>query len=264
MIFQDLDLLFIILPIVIFVVIFFGCWLLAGIKVILEYERLVIFRLGKYKRTIGPGVVYVLPIFEKSRKVSLRIITEDIPRQEVITKDNIPVLANTVVYFKVERPEDAVIKIENYTFAVRQYTQAALRDVVGNMELDSVLSEREKIATDIRSIVDQETSEWGIDIKSIKIQEIELPAEMKRAMAKQAEAEREKRSRIIIADGELQAAKKMTEAAVFYEKTPTALRLRELQTLAEIAREKNLIVVPGGDIGKVTGIAKAVTTEVKK
>ena len=253
MIFQDLDLLFIILPIVIFVVIFFACWLLAGIKVILEYERLVIFRLGKYKRTIGPGVVYVLPIFEKSRKVSLRIITEDIPRQEVITKDNIPVLANTVVYFKVERPEDAVIKIENYTFAVRQYTQAALRDVVGNMELDSVLSEREKIATDIRSIVDQETSEWGIDIKSIKIQEIELPAEMKRAMAKQAEAEREKRAAIIASEGELGAARNLTEAAAMMAVEPGALQIRTLQTIRDISQdpsEKIVIFMPG-ELGKI-------------
>ena len=183
MIFQGFDMWFIVVPVIIFAVIFFSCWLLSGIKVILEYERLIIFRLGKYKRTIGPGVVYVLPVFEKSRKVDLRIVTADIPRQEVITRDNIPVLANTVVYFKVERPSDAIIKIKNYAYAVRQYTQAALRDVVGNMELDSVLTEREKIATSIRELVDQETNEWGIDIKSIKIQEIELPAEMKRAMA---------------------------------------------------------------------------------
>jgi len=140
MIFQGFDPLFLIIPAIIFVLIIISCWFLAGFKVILEYERLVIFRLGKYKRTIGPGVVYVLPLLEKSQKVSLRIITADIPRQEVITKDNIPVLANTVVYYKVEHPEDAVIKIENYAFAVRQYTQAALRDVVGNMELDSVLT----------------------------------------------------------------------------------------------------------------------------
>ncbi|MBY9008327.1 MAG: SPFH domain-containing protein, partial [Candidatus Lokiarchaeota archaeon] len=186
MIFQGFDPLFIILPIIIVLVIFIACFLLAGIKVILEYERLIIFRLGKYKRTIGPGIVYILPILEKSKKVDLRIVTADIPRQEVITRDNIPVLANTVVYFKVEKPSDAIIKIENYAYAVRQYTQAALRDVVGNMELDSVLTERDKIASDIRAIVDQETNEWGIDIKSIKIQEIELPAEMKRAMAKQA------------------------------------------------------------------------------
>ncbi|MHA1213107.1 MAG: SPFH domain-containing protein [Candidatus Heimdallarchaeota archaeon] len=146
---------------------------LAGIKIALEYERLVVFRLGRYNRTKGPGIVYVMPIIETFRKVDLRIITQDIPRQEVMTRDNIPVLANTVVYFKVERPEDAVIKIENYVYAVRQYTQAALRDTIGTLELDQVLSEREHIATEIREIVDKETSDWGIDVQAIKIQEIE-------------------------------------------------------------------------------------------
>jgi regulator of protease activity HflC (stomatin/prohibitin superfamily) len=253
MLLQGLDILWVLLPIIGFISVFIACWLLAGIKVILEYERLVIFRLGKYKRTIGPGVVYVLPLFEKSQKVDLRIVTADIPRQEVITRDNIPVLANTVVYYKVERPEDAVIKIENYAFAVRQYTQAALRDVVGNMELDSVLTERDKIAADIRGIVDQETNEWGIDIKSIKIQEIELPAEMKRAMAKQAEAEREKRAAIIASEGELAAAKNLSEAAAQMASEPGALQIRTLQTIRDISQdpsEKIVIFMPG-DLGKL-------------
>jgi len=253
MIFQGFDPLFIILPIVIVVLIFLACFLLAGIKVILEYERLIIFRLGKYKRTIGPGVVYVLPILEKTRKVDLRIVTADIPRQEVITRDNIPVLANTVVYFKVEKPSDAIIKIENYAYAVRQYTQAALRDVVGNMELDSVLTERDKIASDIRGIVDQETNEWGIDIKSIKIQEIELPAEMKRAMAKQAEAEREKRAAIIASEGELASAKNLADAASMMASQPGALQLRTLQTIRDISQdpsEKIVIFMPS-EIGNI-------------
>ncbi|MBY9016554.1 MAG: slipin family protein [Candidatus Lokiarchaeota archaeon] len=241
------------LPVVIFLLIFLACFLLAGIKVILEYERLIIFRLGKYKRTIGPGVVYILPILEKSKKVDLRIVTADIPRQEVITRDNIPVLANTVVYFKVERPSDAIIKIENFAYAVRQYTQAALRDVVGNMELDGVLTERDKIAADIREIVDQETNEWGIDIKSIKIQEIELPAEMKRAMAKQAEAEREKRAAIIASEGELASAKNLAEAANMMASQPGALQLRTLQTIRDISQdpsEKIVIFMPS-DIGNI-------------
>ena len=253
MIFQGFDILLIVIPVIIFAVIFFSCWLLSGIKVILEYERLIIFRLGKYKRTIGPGVVYVLPIFEKSQKVDLRIVTADIPRQEVITRDNIPVLANTVVYFKVEKPSDAIIKIENYAYAVRQYTQAALRDVVGNMELDSVLTERDKIATDIRELVDQETNEWGIDIKSIKIQEIELPAEMKRAMAKQAEAEREKRAAIIASEGELASAKNLAEAAKIMTSEPGALQLRTLQTIRDISQdpsEKIVIFMPS-EIGNI-------------
>ena len=252
MIFQ-FDIGFIVIPVVIFVLIFFSCWFLAGIKVILEYERLIIFRLGRYKRTIGPGVVYVLPVFEKSQKVDLRIVTADIPRQEVITRDNIPVLANTVVYFKVEKPSDAIIKIENYAYAVRQYTQAALRDVVGNMELDSVLTERDRIATDIRELVDQETNEWGIDIKSIKIQEIELPAEMKRAMAKQAEAEREKRAAIIASEGELASAKNLAEAAKIMTTEPGALQLRTLQTIRDISQdpsEKIVIFMPS-EIGNI-------------
>ena len=253
MIFQGFDMFFVILVIVIIVVIFFACFLLAGIKVILEYERLIIFRLGKYKRTIGPGVVYILPILEKSRKVDLRIVTADIPRQEVITRDNIPVLANTVVYFKVEKPSDAIIKIENFAFAVRQYTQAALRDVVGNMELDGVLTERDKIASDIRELVDKETNEWGIDIKSIKIQEIELPAEMKRAMAKQAEAEREKRAAIIASEGELASAKNLAEAAATMASQPGALQLRTLQTIRDISQdpsEKIVIFMPS-EIGSI-------------
>ncbi|NVM16506.1 MAG: slipin family protein [Candidatus Lokiarchaeota archaeon] len=241
------------IPVVVIVLIFLICFLLAGIKVILEYERLIIFRLGKYKRTIGPGVVYILPILEKARKVDLRIVTADIPRQEVITRDNIPVLANTVVYFKVEKPSDAIIKIENFAFAVRQYTQAALRDVVGNMELDGVLTERDKIAADIREIVDQETNEWGIDIKSIKIQEIELPAEMKRAMAKQAEAEREKRAAIIASEGELASAKNLAEAASTMASQPGALQLRTLQTIRDISQdpsEKIVIFMPS-EIGSI-------------
>ncbi len=248
MMLQGLDPLFFIIPIVVIVAIVLAIWLLAGIKIILEYERLVIFRLGKFNRVIGPGVVYVFPIVESSQKVSLRIVTEDIPRQEVITRDNIPVLVNTVVYFRVERPEDAVIKIENYTFAVRQYTQAALRDVIGNMELDSVLTERETVATDIRKIVDTETNEWGIDIKNIKIQEIELPAEMKRAMAKQAEAEREKRAAIIASEGELASAENLQRAAKLMASEPGALQIRTLQTIRDISQdpsEKVVIFMPG-------------------
>ncbi|MHA1631037.1 MAG: SPFH domain-containing protein [Candidatus Heimdallarchaeota archaeon] len=213
----------------------------------LEYERLVVFRLGKYKRTTGPGLVFVMPVLESFKKVDLRIITQDIPRQEVMTRDNIPVLANTVVYFKVERPEDAVIKIENYIYAVRQYTQAALRDTIGTMELDQVLTERDQIALDIREIVDKETNEWGIDIKGIKIQELELPAEMKRAFAMQAEAEREKRAIIIKSEGERIAAAKFAEAAKELGKTPGGLHLRTLQTIRDIAQdpsEKIIIFMP--------------------
>ena len=220
-----------------------------GIKVVLEYERLIIFRLGRYRRTVGPGLVYVMPGLEKSRKVDLRIVTADIPRQEIITRDNIPVLANTVVYYKVQRPADAINKIENYAYAVRQYTQAALRDVVGNMELDGVLTLREKVAKDIKEIVDAETDNWGIDISAIKIQEIELPAEMKRAMAKQAEAERDKRAQIIQSEGEVKAAENLRKAADLLAGSPGALQLRTLQTIRDISQdpsEKLVIFMPNG------------------
>ena len=232
---------------------------LSGIRVALEYERLVVFRLGRYIRTIGPGLIYIVPLFEQAKKVELRIITQDISRQEVITRDNIPVLANTVVYFKVVKPEDAVIKIENYVYAVRQYTQAALRDTIGTMELDQVLMEREKIATDIRAIVDKETSEWGIDIKSIKIQELELPGEMKRAFAKQAEAERAKRAIIIQSEGEKTASQNLADAAEKLATAPGALHLRTLQTIRDIAQdpsEKIVIFMPNELSESVVEIAK--------
>jgi len=223
-------------------------WALSGIRLLYQYERGVVFSLGRYSGTRSPGLTWVAPIFQNMRKVDMRIATADIPKQEVITRDNITILANTVVYFKVEKPEDAIIKIQDYGYAVRQYTQTALRDVVGNSEMDFVLSEREQIADNIRKIVDAETSGWGIDIESIKIQEIELPSEMKRAMAKQAEAERERRAVIIASQGELSAAENLQKAAEILAKSPGALHLRTLQTIRDIAAdpsEKIVIFVPG-------------------
>ncbi|MFQ6132551.1 MAG: slipin family protein [Armatimonadota bacterium] len=230
-------------------------YLLAGIRLLYQYERGVVFTLGVYKGTRDPGLRWILPIFQTMRKVDMRIKTADVPRQEVITKDNIPVLANTVVYFKVVRPADAIIKIEDYVFAVRQYTQAALRDVVGNSELDFVLGEREEIAGAIREMVESETGDWGVDIESIKIQEIELPAEMKRAMAKQAEAERERRAVIIASEGELTASVNLQEAAGNLSKSEGALQLRTLQTIRDIAAdpsEKIVLFLPS-DVGRLAG-----------
>lgn len=229
--------------------------LLSGIKILYQYEKGVVFTLGKFSRVANPGLNYILPYIQKMERVDMRIKTVDIPRQEAITKDNIPVLANTVVYYKVVKAEDAIIKIESYDYAVRQYTQAALKDVIGTSELDFVLAEREEIATNIRKIVDVETNSWGIDIESIKIQEIELPAEMKRVMAKQAEAEREKRATIIAAEGELEASKNMKSAADELTKNPATLHLRTLQTIRDIAAdpsEKIVLFLPSdfGDIVK--------------
>jgi regulator of protease activity HflC (stomatin/prohibitin superfamily) len=222
-------------------------YLLSGLRLLYQYERGVVFTVGKYSSTRAPGLTWIAPILQSMRKVDMRIKTADIPRQEVITRDNIPLLAATVVYFKVVKPEDAIIKIEDYGYAVRQYTQAALRDVVGNSELDFVLSEREEVAGNIRKIVDTETSDWGVDIESIKIQEIELPAEMKRAMAKQAEAERERRAVIIASQGELSAAENLQKAAEMLAKSTGALHLRTLQTIRDIAAdpsEKIVIFMP--------------------
>jgi regulator of protease activity HflC (stomatin/prohibitin superfamily) len=219
----------------------------SSVKQLYQYERGVVFTLGKYSGTRNPGITLILPVIQNMRKVDMRIKTADVPRQEVMTKDNIPMLVNAVVYFKVVRPEDVVIKIEDHVYAIRQYTQAALRDVIGNHELDFVLSEREKIANSIKEIVDAETSGWGVDVESIKIQEIELPAEMKRAMAKQAEAERERRAMIIASQGELSAAENLRQAAETLAQSAGALHLRTLQTIRDIAAdpsEKIVLFVP--------------------
>jgi regulator of protease activity HflC (stomatin/prohibitin superfamily) len=217
--------------------------IISGLKLLYQYERGVVFTLGKYSHIKEPGLRWIVPIIQTMRKVDIRIKTADVPRQEVITKDNIPLLANTVVYFRVEKPADAIIKIEDYEFAVKQYTQAALRDVVGNAELDFVLTEREKIAESIKKIVDDETGGWGINIESIKIQEVELPAEMKRAMAKQAEAEREKRAVIIAAEGEIKASENLRKAAENLSKSPAAVHLRTLQTIRDIAADPSEKIV---------------------
>jgi len=239
---------------VVFVV---GLMVLGSIRVLYQYQKGIMFQLGKYVRTVEPGVTFVVPMIQELRVVDMRITTADIPKQEVITKDNIPVLVNTVVYYKVEKPDAAVLKIQNFDFAVRQYTQAALRDVVGNSELDFVLTEREKVAQGIKKIVDTETSEWGVDISAIKIQEIELPAEMKRAMAKQAEAERERRAVVISSEGELQASQNLMRAAENLAKSDGALHLRTLQTIRDIAAdpsEKIVLFLPS-DYGRlVTGM----------
>lgn len=214
-----------------------------AIRVLKEWERGVILVLGRYSLVWGPGFHILIPIFQELITVDMRIRTVDIPRQEVITKDNIPILVNAVVYFKVERPEDAVIKISDYTYALRQYAQGALRDVLGNNDMDFVLGEREKISEQIKKIMDAETSEWGLDITGVKIQEIELPAEMKRAMAKQAEAERERRASIIISEGEKAAATNLKEAAEILCKSPGALHLRTLRTIREIAADPSEKIV---------------------
>lgn len=204
--------------------------ILSGIKIIDQYERGIVLTLGQYSYTLQPGLRVVVPIFQRVIRVDIRISTADIPQQEVITRDNVPVGINAVVYFKVIRPEDAILKIQNFSFAVTQYAQTALRDVIGGVELDTLLTERQKLAEEIKSIVDQETTEWGVDVTAIKIQDIELPADMKRSMAKQAEAERERRAVIIRAQGELTASENLSRAMKQLA-TSGAISLRTLQTI---------------------------------
>jgi regulator of protease activity HflC (stomatin/prohibitin superfamily) len=226
---------------------------LRSIKLLYQYERGVVFTVGKFTGVREPGLTLIFP-WQSMRRVDMRIKTADIPRQEVMTKDNIPMLVNAVVYFKVIRPADVIIKIEDHIFAVRQYTQAALRDIIGNSEMDFVLTERERIAQSIKEIVDAETSGWGVDVESIKVQEVELPAEMKRAMAKQAEAERERRAMIINSQGELTASENLRQAAETLARSPGALHLRTLQTIRDIAAdpsEKIVLFLPS-ELGDLT------------
>lgn len=215
---------------------------LSGIKVINQYERGVVLTLGVYSYTLAPGLKVIIPIFQRMIKVDMRITTSDIPQQEVITRDNVPVGINAVVYFQVEKPEDAVLKIQDYAYAITQYAQTALRDVIGGVELDTLLTERDKLAEEIKTIVDKETAEWGVNVTSIKMQDIELPADMKRVMAKQAEAERERRATIIRAQGELAASKNLQEAMKTMSSSG-AISLRTLQTIeATTANPANTIV----------------------
>jgi len=214
-----------------------------SIKVVKEYERAVIFRLGRLLGAKGPGLFFIIPFVDTFVKVDLRIVAADVPEQRTITKDNVTVGVDAVVYYKVFDPVKAVTKIENYHYAVLMLAQTTLRDIIGQVELDDLLTKREEINKSIQEILDTLTDPWGIKVTAVTIKEVKLPESMLRAMAKQAEAERWRRARIIEAEGERQAAQIMAEAAKFYEEHPAALRLRELQTLVEIAKEKNLIVV---------------------
>ncbi len=210
-----------------------------AVKILREYERGVIFRLGRLVGAKGPGLILLIPIVDRIVRVSLRIITMDVPAQEVITKDTVPVKVNAVIYFRVVNPENAVVEIQNFINATSQIAQTTLRSVLGQMELDELLSQREKINQTLQKIVDEHTGPWGIKVTAVETKDIELPEGMKRAMAKQAEAERERRAKIIHAEGEYQASEKLVKAADRIAKQPTALQLRYLQTLTEVATEKN-------------------------
>ncbi len=236
-------------------------WILsASIKVVREYERGVIFRLGRFVGAKGPGLFFIIPMADRFVKVDLRIVAFDIPKQRVITKDNVSVDVDAAVYYRVFDPGKAIIQVENYLQATNLLSQTTLRDVLGQVELDDLLVKREELSKRIGEILDVYTDPWGIKVAAVAIKDVSIDETMLRAIAKQAEAEREKRARIIIAEGEFIAAEKIAQAAEKYT-TPSALRLRELQTLTEIAREKNLVVVTSTgeteNIGKIASLVKA-------
>ncbi len=214
-------------------------FLWSAVHILPEYERGVVFFLGRYQSVKGPGLVIIIPGIQRMVRISLRTVTLDVPTQEVITKDNVSVTVNAVVYFRVMSADKAVIAVENYLYATSQLAQTTLRSVCGQAELDELLSEREKLNVRLQEILDRQTDPWGVKVTLVELKAIDLPEEMKRAMAKQAEAEREKRAKIIHAEGELSAAQKMLEAAQLLSQNPMSLQLRYLQTLVEIASEKN-------------------------
>jgi regulator of protease activity HflC (stomatin/prohibitin superfamily) len=214
-------------------------FLASAIKVLREYERGVIFRLGRVIKTKGPGLIILIPIIDKMVKVSLRLVTMDVPPQDVITRDNVSVKVNAVIYFRVMDPTNATIVVENFLFATSQLAQTTLRSVCGQVELDELLAERDKINTQLQEILDKHTDPWGIKVTTVEVKHIDLPQEMQRAMARQAEAERERRAKVINAEGEFQAAARLAEAAGIIEVHPQALQLRYLQTLKEISTSGN-------------------------
>lgn len=226
-----------------FIVIVVLLFLQASIKIINEYERAVVLRLGKFHKVKGPGLIILIPVIDKMRKIDLRTVTLDVPPQEVITRDNVSIRVSAVVYFRVMDPDKAFLQVEDYYYATSQLSQTTLRSVCGQAELDEILAEREKLNLKLQEILDADTEPWGVKVSKVEIKEIDLPEEMKRAMAKQAEAERERRAKIISADGEYQASKTLLEAAKIMSESPITLQLRYLQTLTEIATEKNSTIL---------------------
>ena len=233
--------------VVLAIVVFFAAlYAIAAIKVLREYERGIVFRLGRlFPAPRGPGLIFLIPIVDKMVRVDLRTITLTIPPQEVITKDNVPVRVNAVAYFRIVQPQEAIVQIENFMVATSQIAQTTLRSVLGQHQLDELLSEREKINAILQGIIDEATAPWGIKVSIVEVKDVEIPSGMQRAMARQAEAERERRAKIINAEGEFQAAERLKDAALVIEEHPIALQLRYLQTLLEISSgNSSTIIVP--------------------
>lgn len=214
-----------------------------AIKIVQEWERGVVFRLGRFVRVVGPGIQFIIPFIERMIKVDIRVFAVDVPKQEIITKDNVTVRVNAVVYFRVVDPMAALVRVENYLYATQQVSQTTLRDVIGQSELDELLAHREELNQRLQQIIDATTDPWGIKVDIVAIKDVELPDAMKRAMARQAEAERERRAKVIHAQGEYQAAETLAQAAEIMGRHPGSIQLRFLQTLTEVATERSTIVV---------------------
>jgi len=215
----------------------------SAIKILKEYERGVIFRLGRLSAARGPGIFIIIPFVDKMVRVSLRTVVHDVPEQDIITRDNVSVKVNAVVYFRVLDPSKAIVEVEDFYYATSQLSQTTLRSILGQAELDELLSKRDKINTELQTILDQATDPWGIKVSQVEIKHVDLPSDMQRAMAKQAEAERERRAKIINAEGEFQAAQKLLDAAEIMNKQPITVQLRYLQTLREVATENNSTII---------------------
>lgn len=227
------------MPLIYTVIVFVILLIASAVRILKEYERGVIFRLGRLVDSKGPGIILLIPLIDKMVKVSLRTVVMDVPPQDVITKDNVSLQVNAVLYFRVINPQKSVIEVENFLFATSQLAQTTLRSVVGQIELDELLMARDKINAQLQEIIDSHSDPWGVKVSMVEVKHIDLPEEMKRAMAKQAEAERLRRAKIIAADGEFQASHKLTDAAKVIDENPSALQLRFLQTLVEVGAEKN-------------------------
>jgi regulator of protease activity HflC (stomatin/prohibitin superfamily) len=232
-------------PVLLAVVVLAVLFLTSSIKIVKEYERGVIFRLGRLMGAKGPGLFFVIPVLDQMVRVDLRVVTHDVPVQEIITRDNVPVSVNAVVYYRIVDPKAAVVEVENFRVATSQIAQTTLRSVIGQAELDQLLAERDRLNQELQAVIDSATDPWGIKVVAVEIKDVELPQDMRRAMARQAEAERDRRARITLAEGEQQAAAKLLEAATAMEHQPGALYLRTLQTISEATSEKaSTIIVP--------------------
>jgi regulator of protease activity HflC (stomatin/prohibitin superfamily) len=252
------------MPLTVFGIVIILIIIASAIRVLKEYERGVIFRLGRLVGGKGPGIILLIPFIDRMVKVSLRTVVMDVPPQDVITKDNVSVQVNAVLYFRVLNPEKCIVEVENYLFATSQLSQTTLRSIVGQVELDELLMERDKINMRLQEIIDQHSDPWGIKVSLVEVKHIDLPEEMKRAMAKQAEAERERRAKIIAAEGEFQAAAKLTDAAKIIDQSPSALQLRFLQTLVEVGSEKNSTTIFPVPIDLFAPFIQKVSQEIRR